>query len=103
MTLNYPRGKERVNRRLTPDHIDPWGGNSLDNIRIVCFGCNDLRGAKIRSDEEIIQIMNEWYDDRFSQRHLWWLNRPRNPGRRFRNKWMKRKAEKLTGREFEDE
>jgi hypothetical protein len=96
------RGDERVNRRLVPDHIVPGRDHYLENIRILCFTCNDIRGAAICSDEQILQKVVRWYEDRFSMKLLWWLNRPGKPGTLFRNKYMKRKAEKLTGRVFND-
>jgi len=72
----YPRGKERVNRRLVPDHIVPGLGNDLENIRILCYACNDLRGPNLRTDLEVLVMMNVWYENRFPPHYLYWMNRP---------------------------
>jgi hypothetical protein len=99
----YLRGDERVNRRLVPDHIIPGTDSRLENIRILCYACNDIRGAAIKTDIEVLHEVRWWYKENFSLRDLWWLNEtPGKGGTIFRNKYMKHKAEKLTGRVFND-
>jgi len=51
----------KQNRRLTVDHIIPKGPSDLKNIRLLCWSCNDMRGANRFRDEEIRRRMQRWY------------------------------------------
>lgn len=94
----YIRGDERVNRRLVPDHITPGRDNCLDNVRILCYACNDIRGAAILSDQEVLEKVRWWLRENFALKFLWWLNtEPGKGGTLFRNRFMERKAIKLLG------
>jgi hypothetical protein len=97
----FMRGTERMNRRLQPDHIKPFNGknSTLKNTRILCHSCNDIRKAALFTDTEIFKQVMRWYQDHYSLKILWWLG-PK--GTLFRNDFMRRKAEKLTGRVFND-
>lgn len=89
----FLRGDERVNRRLVPDHIIPGFDSRLENIRILCYACNDFRGAGILTDEEVLSKVRWWYRENFSLRDTWWLNNsPGKGGTLFRNLFMLKRA-----------
>ena len=61
--------------RLTIDHLVPSGPSTLSNTRILCFLCNQHRGAAILTDEEVLRKTTAWYYNRgFTSKDLWWLH-----------------------------
>ena len=59
---------------LQVDHIDPWLPATMENIRLLCSKCNRMRGAAIRTDEEVLARVRKWYLSRFTLEELWFLN-----------------------------
>lgn len=70
----FIRGDSRVNRRLTVDHIDPWGPSTLTNSRPLCYPCNNLRGPAINSDDHVLREVARLWQFRLNLKQLWWLN-----------------------------
>ena len=70
--LSFKFGGQKLNNRLTIDHITC--GINDGNYRVLCFSCNRTRGAAHYTDEEVLDIMREWYLWKYSARKLWWLN-----------------------------
>lgn len=96
----YYFDKERVNRRLVPDHIIAGGPSDLSNTRILCHSCNSLRGPAWKPDDIVLDYIKEWYEKHYPLRVLWWLNKtPGCGGTLFRNIYMERKAIKLLGQD----
>lgn len=96
----YLRGNSRKNRRLQIDHIIPFNGKNsfLENTRILCNSCNDLRRNAKVSDETVLRQIRRWYRENYYLKLLYWLNEePGNGGTLFRNKVMQSKAFKLLG------
>lgn len=70
----FIRGDGRMNRRLTVDHIDPWGPSDFDNSRPLCYPCNNIRGPAIKSDVFVLQEISRLWQQRLNLKQLWWLN-----------------------------
>lgn len=70
----FIRGDARMNRRLTVDHIDPWGPSTFSNTRILCFPCNNLRGPAIRTDASVLAESTRLWQRALNLKQLWWLN-----------------------------
>ena len=90
-------GGERVNRRLSVDHVVP---GEKGDYRPLCYSCNRMRGAAVLSDAEVLGSMRAWYIARTALRNLYWLNTHVENGvcvggRPYRNEFMQRKFEKL--------
>lgn len=93
-------GSHRMNRRLQVDHIEPFNGrnSTRENTRILCHSCNYLRGAKRRTDVQVLRIVRRWYREKYFLKLLYWLNeKPGSGGELFRNKTMQQKTVKLLG------
>jgi HNH endonuclease. len=69
----FPR-RGNQNRRLTVDHIVPGGPSILKNTRLLCWGCNEIRGENRRSDKQVLQKIARLYKFLFSEEKLSWLN-----------------------------
>jgi hypothetical protein len=91
-------GNRRMNRRLTVDHVIPGGPSTLANTRILCFACNQRRGAARMSDTEVLRWVSRQLGLRFPRRLLFWLNTtPGAGGRLHRNVYVVRREEDLNG------
>ena len=60
--------------RLEADHILPGGPSILQNMRLLCPGCNMRRGPAHRSDVEVLTIQRRRWEKALPPRQLWWLN-----------------------------
>jgi hypothetical protein len=67
-------GNEKVNRRLTVDHIIPGGPSVLSNTRLLCYSCNNFRGPDLRTDGSVLRWISRKYHRLLSKAELWWLN-----------------------------
>lgn len=69
-------GKQRDNRRLSLDHIDPQGEETRENLRPLCFGCNWKRNKRKHTDEEVLRWARRLWPKKIGERirMLWWLN-----------------------------
>lgn len=67
-------GRQRVNRRLTIDHVEPNGKTTPDNTRLLCYPCNSRRGANIRTDDSVLRWVTKQWEKVKSKDELWWLN-----------------------------
>ena len=67
-------GDGRFWRRLQPDHIDPREkGSPHARLRPLCQGCNGVRGAGRKTDEQVLlRVRREWLR-LFPERQLRWL------------------------------
>jgi hypothetical protein len=91
-------GGERMNRRLTLDHLRP--GNNNGGLRALCCSCNQLRGHAQFTDGEVLTRIREWYRETRGLRFLWWLNSRVvdgvcTGGRAHRNEFMEKKVLRL--------
>lgn len=79
---------QRSNRwRLEVDRISPGGPYILSNTRLLCPGCNSLRGAAVKTDGHVLAIQRKRWQGALAVEHLWWLNTfPGGGGRPFRGK-----------------
>jgi hypothetical protein len=98
-------GGERMNRRLTLDHLTP--GDNSGGLRPLCFSCNKLRGHAQFTDGEVLRRIRKWYRETRALRFLWWLNSRVVDGvcvggREHRNKFMEKKILRLTLKEDSD-
>lgn len=73
--IGHPVPIPRRNKeRLTVDHIAPGGPSIIGNIRLLCGGCNSLRGADKYSDGAVLARMRKRWEKALPAVHLWWLN-----------------------------
>ena len=80
-------GGQRHHLRLQPDHIDPSGSSILSNTRIVCHDCNSFRGAKLRTDEQVLKKVRAFWRWVIPVRFLWWLHTTPGKGGRLHRNW----------------
>jgi len=69
---SWKHGGYRCNQRLSLDHIQPGVNNG--NYRPLCYSCNTVRSNAQFTDAEVLQIMRDWYEWKFTLRKLYWLN-----------------------------
>jgi hypothetical protein len=66
---------QRGNRwRLEIDRIAPGGPYILSNCRLLCAGCNSLRGAAVKTDGHVLAIQRKRWEKTLPVAHLWWLH-----------------------------
>ena len=85
---NLPVPSRRSNRwRLEVDRVSPGGPYIVANTRLLCPGCNALRGAAVKTDGHVLTIQRKRWALTFPVYHLWWLNTmPGAGGRPFKGK-----------------
>lgn len=85
---NLPVPSRRSHRwRLEVDRIRPGGAYTLENTRLLCPGCNALRGAAVKSDGHVLAIQRKRWEKTLPIAHLWFLNTiPGAGGTPFRGK-----------------
>lgn len=72
-----PRGGSTNWQRLHLDHIDPYGPRGdLDNIRLLCYHCNNLRERGRYSDGEVRRVAWYYWNVMLPKRQLKWLKEP---------------------------
>ena len=76
------------------DRIQPGGAYTLANTRLLCAGCNSLRGAAIKTDGHVLAMQRKRWHQTFPIAHLWWLRKfIGDEARPFRSKKHSREAE----------
>lgn len=97
-------GPLRETRRLTCDHIIPKaadGPSTLENTQLLCIGCQLSKRDDTRqmTNVRVLEEARNFYEAFISERDKYWLHTtPGQGGRRFRNAYMQRKHETMTGR-----
>jgi 5-methylcytosine-specific restriction endonuclease McrA len=62
-------------KQLTIDHVDPQGGNGLNNLVTCCHHCNSVKGKRTTKLNQKIQGARQYIEGQNKEHYKWYLEK----------------------------